>query len=82
MPALFSSPPLLPSSPATVEANVNAEENSPWDGTYTEVIVWSLFASFLFFVCGAAIRRKCTIQKGRTDRGVITSMLLPEDNVL
>ncbi|GMH56293.1 hypothetical protein TrVE_jg11414 [Triparma verrucosa] len=67
---------------AAVQADVIPEEDSKFDQTYTEIILWSLFASILFFVCGAAIRRKCTIDKGRTDRGVITSMLLPEDEVL
>mmetsp|Transcript_31779 Transcript_31779/g.63036 ORF Transcript_31779/g.63036 Transcript_31779/m.63036 type:complete len:80 (-) Transcript_31779:74-313(-) len=67
---------------AVASADVIAEEDSKFNEPYTKIVLWSLFASFCFLAVGITIRRHCTIKKGRTERGIITSMLLPEDEVL
>jgi hypothetical protein len=70
------------SSAAAANADVIAEEDTKFNSEYTKLIIICLALSIAFAMCGCAIRRHCTIKKKRTDRGVITSMLLPEDEVL
>jgi hypothetical protein len=72
----------LTSSAVAANADVIAEEGTKFNESYTVIIIVALACSLAFAVCGCAIRKHCTIAKKRTDRGVITSMLLPEDEVL
>ena len=43
-------------------------------------IVLFTLLGFIFLFCGVTIRGFCTEKKGRTQRGIVTMMMLPEDS--
>ncbi|GMI54720.1 hypothetical protein ScalyP_jg8718 [Parmales sp. scaly parma] len=61
------------------DGSVSAEESSKFNASYGNFILLSFLFFVFFALCGASIRLHCTTSKGRTNRGILTGMLLPED---
>jgi len=60
---------------------VVAGDKAKFDDSYLAFILTMVCLGFVFFFCGITIRQYYTTAKGRTQRGIITGMLLPEDTV-
>ncbi|GMI42240.1 hypothetical protein TeGR_g10120 [Tetraparma gracilis] len=66
-------------------ADVTPEErqdNNEQNEAYTSVIVACMLLAVAFAAAGISLRTYCTMKKGRTSRGIITTMMLPEDEVV
>ena len=75
---------LTPQPSGLASAQVNPEErrdDGAFDASYTRMIVTCVCISIIFCTLGIAMRIHCTQLKGRTSRGIITHMLLPEDEL-